>query len=522
MTIEANPVASTSVIADGHPRHLHPASLALAMLRVGPQSINLLPAIAVIGATGRWALLVPAILLFLAVGLIVAWLNWLRFTWRVDQDSIVIDSGIISRNSREIPFDRIQDVAIEQGLLARIFGLATVSFDTGSAQADGKEEGKLAGIAMVDAEALRDHIRLRRALESAAPAPTLGNPTASASPTGVQSEPAAKILFTMHPQRLLLAGLFNFSLAVFAVLFGVLNSFDQLLPFDPFELDLWLSLAQKLGLEQWVMGHRWLAALGGTLSVLLLGLATGIVRTVVKDWNFKLERTQRGLRRTRGLTTRTDVTLPISRIQAALIDSGIVRQQFGWFSLKLQSLASDSKDEADHVIAPFAKLHEIDRLLDEIGFERHRYGDFIEGDDWNPSHPVGIFVTPALLLIAALFSALPVSAVRPDLLWACAILGLIAILSVLPAWLAWRYRRWHFDGQLLHMTSGFFSRRHIILPIVNIQSVDLSIGPIARQFDLAELRFGVAGGSSEHTIIDMPVGMAIALRDRLLAEGKKQ
>jgi putative membrane protein len=493
------------------------------MLRVGPQSANMLPAIAVIGATGRWWLIVPAILLFLAVGLIVAWLIWYRFTWRVDEDGIAIDSGIISRNSRDIPFDRIQDVAIEQGLLARLVGIATVSFDTGSAEADGKEEGKLSGIAMADAQALRTHIRNYRGELATGTAPLVDPTDGSGTSHGAVVAGAQAVtsgdtlLFAMSPKRLALAGLFNFSLAVFAVLFGLLNSFDQLLPFDPFDMDVWVDMAGSFGLEQWVAGHRWLAVLGGTISLLILGAVTGVVRTVVKEWNFRLERTARGLRRTRGLTTRTDVTLPKARLQAAIIDSGIIRRQFGWFALKLQSLASDGKDEADHVIAPFARIEEVDRLLVEIGLDRAGFGDGSSPDLWHRTHPVGFLLVPATMLGTALLIALVMSAVRPDLLWYCAIGGLLALLAIIPAWLAWRYRRWHFDGRLLHMTQGFFRRQHVILPARNIQSIDLFVGPLTRRLGLAGLRFGVAGGGGEHAIADMPNDLACALRDRLLA-----
>lgn len=526
MVHEPPPASVTHAgFGNGEPRHLHPASLLLALLRVGPQSANMLPAIAVIGATGRWWLIVPAILLFLAVGLIVAWLKWLRFTWRVDEDGIAIDSGILSRNSRDIPFDRIQDVAIEQGLIARLVGIATVSFDTGSAEADGKEEGKLSGIAMADAQALRSHIRNRRGQVAPATGPLIdatGTPDAGGASAVIEDGARGMaggdtLLFAMTPQRLVLAGLFNFSLAVFAVLFGLLNSFDRLLPFDPFDIDVWVDMAGSFGLEKWVVGHQWLAVLGGTISVLILGLLTGVVRTTVKEWNFRLERTARGLRRTRGLTTRTDVTLPKARVQAAIVDSGIVRRHFGWFALKLQSLASDGKDEADHVIAPFARIDEVDRLLDEIQLNRAGFGDEVAPDHWQHTHPIGFLIVPATLFGTALLIALVMSAVRPDLLWYGSIGGLAALFAVIPAWLAWRYRRWHFDGRLLHMTQGFFRRQHVILPARNIQSIDLLVGPLTRRFGLAGLRFGVAGGGGEHAIADIASTKAYQLRDQLLA-----
>ena len=45
-------------------------------------------------------------------------LYWRRFEYRVGSDEIRIDSGFLSRTHRSIPFDRVQDVDIEQGPVA--------------------------------------------------------------------------------------------------------------------------------------------------------------------------------------------------------------------------------------------------------------------------------------------------------------------------------------------------------------------------------------------------------------------
>src|SRR3546814_7869151 len=83
------------------------------------------------------------------------------------------------------------------------------------------------------------------------------------------------------------------------------------------------------------------------------------------NWNFRLTREPRALRRTRGLTTRTDVALPVRRVQAAILVTGWFRRRFGWHELRLQSLASDGEKERDHQVIPFGKLAEIDPVLDE-------------------------------------------------------------------------------------------------------------------------------------------------------------
>ena len=77
-----------------------------------------------------------AILVVSAVGLV---LYWTRFEYRVGDNEIRIDSGIFSRTHRSIPFDRVQDVDITQGPVARVLGMAQVRFETGASA--GQDEG---------------------------------------------------------------------------------------------------------------------------------------------------------------------------------------------------------------------------------------------------------------------------------------------------------------------------------------------------------------------------------------------
>ena len=69
-------------------------------------------AIGYFAATGslRTAALLLAIMSAAMIGGV--FLHWRRFEYRVDVNEIRIDSGILSRTHRSIPFDRIQDVDI--------------------------------------------------------------------------------------------------------------------------------------------------------------------------------------------------------------------------------------------------------------------------------------------------------------------------------------------------------------------------------------------------------------------------
>lgn len=501
MSDTAAAAAAPPIDDDANWQRLHPATLALAIVKLGPRSLNFLPAVAALGFTGNWVYIVPAILAFLLFSLLAAWFHWLRFRFLVGDDEIVIESGVLSRQHRTIPFDRIQDVSIEQGLASRALGIAKVGFETG---AGGKEnDADLDAIALDAAQALRTTIRAHRSGEVVAVA-TSDKPDAAP----VTED---RLLFAMTPRQLLLAGLFNFSLAALAVVGAGMQFFDNLLPFkfNIFNPMDWVDVAEDYGLDQWLLAHRWVAGIGAALSLLFIGFASGIITMMFANWNFRLTREPRALRRTRGLTTRTDVAVPVKRVQAAILVTGWFRQRFGWHELRLQSLASDGEKERDHQVVPFAQLDAIDPVLAEVAIARP------DADAaWQQSHRI-IALGGLVGALGATIGGLVAVSFGQALGWFGPALGvLIGAASLFGV----RFHRWTDLGEQVAIRRGFWKPKLTLLPHASVQSVDLKSDFILRPLGLATLVFGVPGGSSlaSHEIPAIPLATARDLRDRIL------
>lgn len=290
-----------------------------------------------------------ALLVCMAVGIV---LYWTHFEFRVGPAEVRIDSGILNRTHRSIPFERVQDVDITQGPVARLLGLAQVKFETGGSS--GEEEGVLHAITLERAQEIQALIRSNR--EAAAGAPVIAE----------QERPP---VYAMSFQRLLLAGTFNFSLAVFAGLFGFTQAYGDVVGFDPLSRRFWTGvLSAENPVAEYVLQHRVAAAVAGALLLMLVGLLTGVVRTLLREYGFRLDRTDAGLRRRRGLLTRTDATLPVKRAQAVVLRSGPVREAFGWRQVTLQSLARDEGERGDHVLAPLTSRDEANSIIAELGW----------------------------------------------------------------------------------------------------------------------------------------------------------
>ena len=483
-------------LAVGTPERLHPLYLATGLGRGLRQMVGGYAAIGYFAATGSWRLalvMLGAILLVMVGGV---FLYWRRFEYRVGSNEIRIDSGILNRTHRSIPFDRIQDVDISQGPVARLLGLARVKFETGGSAGAKEDDGALAAIALARAETLRDQVRARRG--------TIADPAAVA-PDEVPP------VFAMNLRRVFLAGLFNFSLAVIAGLFGATQTLGDVAGFDFFKRRFWReALDAGSPIADLILAHRLVAALAGTVMLVTIGLATGVGRTLLRDYRFRLDRTPTGLRRRRGLLTLTDVTLPLRRVQAAIIGSGPLRDRFGWRDLKLQSLAKDEGSKGDHVVAPLARDAEIGDILAELGWRS--VDPAVAWRRISPAFAWGFTAIVSLLLIPVFIQFL----VMP---W-IGLVGVAAVATMVATrWLGWRRFRYAFDGDRLLVRSGYWKRRLVILPLASIQSVDVRENIVSRRFGTAALAIGVASGRgfSAHGIPALPRDVAYALRNRLLA-----
>ncbi len=491
---------NSSDVAVGAPERLHPLYLVTGLGRGLRQMVGGYAAIGYFAVTGNWSTALLILAGIAAVMIAGVFLHWRRFEYRVGANEIRIDSGIVNRTHRSIPFDRIQDVDISQGPLARLLGLARVKLETGGSAADDADDGALAAIALGRAEALRDLVRERRLAS--------GKPAAGDAVDPAHSE--APPVFAMDKRRVLLAGLFNFSLAIIAGLFGVTQTIGDVAGLDFFARRFWReALDAGSPIADLILAHQIVAVLAGTVVLLALGLATGVGRTVLRDYRFRLDRTATGLRRRRGLLTLTDVSLPVHRVQAAIIGSGPLRDTFGWSELKLQSLAKDEGTKGDHVVAPLARREEIELILRE--FEWRPAGPSSQWANVSSAYAWGFTAGVALLLVPILLQSL----VMP---WVGAAGALVVATLITTRWLCWQRFRYALDADRLLIWSGWWQRRLLILPLTSIQSADVTENIFSRYFGTASLRLGVASGRgfSSHGIPSIDRDLARQLRTKLL------
>jgi putative membrane protein len=447
------------VVAD---RRVHPATIPLRFLKDAPSTLLGLPAgYALISKGGLGGALLGLVVVAVFT-MLYQWLAWSRFRYGIGEAELVVEKGILSRTRRSIPFDRIQDVDIERGPLARIFGLARLRIETGGG---GSDEGVLDSVTVAEAE------RLRAALRSAR------RPISTEETAIEDTQAEAQILFEMEPPRVLAAGLFNFSMVYIAGIFALLQTFGDWLPFDMWDRNRWAGIVGDR------LSPRAIAAVA--LIAILLGVVTGVARTLARDFGFRLSLEREGLRRQRGLFTRSDVLIPRKRMQLALLDRGLLRRLFGYSELTFQTLGSGAGEgqQGPQSAAPLATAAEVATILDASGSFRTADPGSLEMVSrrriLRMMVPLGI---PLLAIgIASLFLA-PMLLLLP-----------ILALAIAHALIERRYHRLGIADDLLFIQRGVLHRRQWIIPLDKVQSLRLDRSWLQRRLRLSTLHVDTAG-----------------------------
>lgn len=243
-----------------------------------------------------------AVVAGLVLGLLVGFVGWLFTRYVIDGTELRINTGVLTKSSRRIPYERIQSVDIAEPFVARLLGLAELRIE----MAGGKDSRTtLKFLRLGDA---RD---LRRVLLSRAHGQAVEQ---------AQDEHRS-IITKVPPERVMIGTLLSLDF-----LFAAIGSVALVV------LGIWFGGIVVL--------------LGGIIP-LATWLAQIVARRVLQQWDFTLSRGERGLRIERGLLSRTSQTIPFERVQGIAIKEPFVWRRFGWQRLEVDVAGYASQGDDD-------------------------------------------------------------------------------------------------------------------------------------------------------------------------------
>ncbi len=497
-------------------------------------------------AGGDFSALVATIMLAAFLfGILVVTLSYLRFRYRVTEDSLVITHGVLFRRRRVIPRSRIQNVDLRAGPLQQLLGVAAARIETAGG---GDTEATLSVVSRAEGVRLRETL-VRPATEGRLRAPaaatsieptgvTREGPTASQvhqtaeeSPaTAPRSEPAAPA--APPPTSVRRLSLLDLAIAGatsnrVGVLVGALFGGDFIFGFMPTDRLLRRVLPPELinsapGFESLVdvASRDFQAFLAGAAALALVfglvGWAISVLASALRYFDFTLTERSGELRVTYGLFTRREKGFRRGRVQNLQIEESILRRWLGLASIRVQTAGygpATKQDERMETLTPIARSAEIREYLSTV------WPDFDwNGVAWRPSHPRSLrrmFVRRAAVIVP--IALVLTAVVHPA--------GLLVLLALIPARFlaALHYRhRGHFRSEAYVLTrEGFWNRRTYIVPIRKIQALHLKQSPFQRRLGLGTLTLETAGNPydwREGGAVDLGADYGFALAKELAGD----
>jgi putative membrane protein len=226
-------------------------------------------------------------------------IRWLVTRWTLDGATLRIESGLLRRDSRQLPLARIQAVDVVRPFLARAFGLSELRIRlAGSSSAN----GRLAYLSEQVATDLRARLL--------------------ATHHGVDPdtpEPMAHVMATVPAGRLVGSVLLSVGIvfvpSVIALLFLVAVSPTAALVF------------------------------GSVFATYGFGLVQGVWRRVTSQYGFSVADAPDGIHISRGLLGTVAETIPARRVQAVRLIEPLPWRLFGWCRLEVDVAGAAGREE---------------------------------------------------------------------------------------------------------------------------------------------------------------------------------
>lgn len=458
------------------PKRLHPIAAFISFLKNLKEAIFPLIVVLFFGGSGSgfgmWQVFV--LIVFIGFSLFYGILSWLRFTYRVEDAELRIESGFFVKKKRYIPLERIQSLDFSEGIIQQMFGLVKVKIETAGSSSAAEAEAVLTAIKKSEATAIQDLL-------------------ASIKHSGkvedvILAQPEQEVIYKMSfTQLILLASTSGGAGVVISGAIAFISQFDELIPYD-------LVLKEFRGLI--ANGIMFISL--AIFLVLLLAWVVAIVGTILKYANYTVKKVEDDLIISRGLLEKRQLTIPLNRVQGILISENMVRQPFGLCSVYLESAGGslEKNTSAKALLLPIIKKKEVASLLSPFFDDYHFTPDIVPAPNRAlRRYMLRSFILPALMVIVSLVFFKP---------WGYFSLGFIP-LAVCWAYLKYKDAGWNLHGQQLTLTFRGVVKNTIFMKKNKIQSLSVWSSRFQDKQLLASMEASIISGlgGSGGTVIDL-------------------
>ena len=439
----------------------------------------------------------PTITLLISLMFIVAVWSFQVYRFRFSENNVEIRSGIFSKKQLNLPFERIQNVKLEQPIYYRLTGFACLQLDTaGSA----KQEAKLVALPLELAEQLKQQILSHKSEPTEAKQHEIENNDTNNSTNSVHEQ----LLNQRSLSDLVIHGIT--SNRVWIILGGLAPFYDNIAEKLNQTLNsLGIDLKELFNLETHAVWQVTLFALSLTMLVMMLMLSFSILGSIVSFYGYTLSKSANRYIRRSGLLTKHEVSMPLSRLQ-------LVMQKQDWLDVLLKRInlkLEQSNAQLDHaspsavsnkILVPSITPLQSKALIDDLYPDNQLFNiGFMPISGFYLVRTIGYFLLPLWLLLESFVLY------HHNIKIAGVLVGLFVVFSGL---FYLRWRRWGvaFDEQYVYVRRGLIGIDYVCFPTYKVQQSQFKQSVMMKKHQLASVKLILASGSVTAPLLPQDVG----------------
>jgi len=444
----------------------------------------------------RWEILTNSVVLFGGLfSLAVSIVAYYRYFYHVEDEQLIIQKGVFNRSRTKLPFERIQNLHIEQNVLHRM--LSVVSLRIESAGSTGSEV-TIDALKRPEAELLRDYIFEQK--EEIAVDKEGEATAASAQPSSLVLELSLSDLLRVGVTQNHLATAGVIVGGVFGFVFTVAGTIGE---------EAWKQLSELSPRLQpdTFMGYVYLA-----IALFIIAFVVTLLRTVSRYYQLRFYEQRDAFSLHAGLLNRREARMQKRKIQLVRWADNPLRRLLGLYRLTIHQAVSGRVGRRENISIPGCRQAQVDDVL-------HSSFEGVEGAAFEnhgiSKHYYLWFWRFYGLLPGLIFGGLWWFLGEPR--FALPAFG-FPILALIYLRVYQQRFQLGVSAAYLRPVRGVLGRSYDLLPMYKVQSVSITQSFYQRRRQLATVQFFTAGG--DLTVPFVPLKLARALQDYVLYKGE--
>lgn len=413
----------------------------------------------------------------LIISLVFGYWSYRRFTFYLDSNKqeFIVQKGIFNRTQITIQLDKIQQVNINQSLLQKVIGIYSLHIDT-----PGTEKKEI-GIKAIDEQSayhLKEKLLNRKPDSDPETANAEPNQPVTDTPLlNISASTLLKVGLTSHYGRSL-ALLIGFAFALFHNAKELIKAFDS----DKGQVE---SVLEK-GVTLFSVGLL-------ITIVLFILLATNIICTFLKFFDFQISKHNSSLLIGSGLFSRNNTLLNPKKVQITTYSQNYFQKKFNFMNFQLkQAHAGEAENEKErsksNLEIPGCSPREKDELLKMILGKLPSKGQVFIPNFRFINLPIFFNIVLPILIFAILWVNIPQLKSFYPLAIAYLIIGIFMV------YVSYKRHRLSVSQDFIVKRSGIWDIKHEIIFPHKIQAITTFQYPWHKSVDVGHLNLHTAAG----------------------------